>query len=334
MGLGGNLIWTGVFDAIHDQMGQVAIACDTPMITDVLSGYWYRRGRSYQNDPIFLSNPDIGHVDVVPKGKICHLLDVAFEKLISRNSLRRRWESFVTSRTISHWKNAGAPLFVHIDMRNHSYARAQTKKKTYWKSGGCAAHVIARTFGVSVKVPKCKFFPTDSENLKIKRILAAHCVSEQFVAIEPETNRDWFGDLRAWKIDRWQALVYQIKLLYPNLDIVQLGVGDREVLTGVTDLTGRTSFREAASLIARSRLFIGTEGGLMHLAASMGTPSVILWGGITLPEFAGYPDQHHIICHYVDCAPCGNLGWCDYDRKCMNSIEVGEVVEAVRSELN
>ena len=132
----------------------------------------------------------------------------------------------------------------------------------------------------------------------------------------------------------WQALVYQINLLYPNLDIVQLGVGDREVLTGVTDLTGRTSFREAASLIARSRLFIGTEGGLMHLAASMGTPSVILWGGITLPEFAGYPDQHHIICHYVDCAPCGNLGWCDYDRKCMNSIEVGEVVEAVRSELN
>ena len=333
MGLGGNLIWTSVFDAIHDQFGDVAVACDTPMITDVLAGYWYRRDTSYQNDLIFRGNPDIAHVSIRPKNRICKFIDAVFEKLVSVDRLRRAWERFVISRVLINWRSGGAPLLLHIDMRCHSYAERQTSKKTYWKTGGCAAHVIARTFGAAVTLPRCKIFPSQDEREKVQKLLDEISVSERFIVIEPETNRDWFGELRAWRRDNWQSLVLQLGNIYPDTDIVQVGVGNHGPLEGVKDLTGKTSFREVAALLGEAGLFIGTEGGLMHLAAAAATPSVILWGGITLPEFAGYPHQHRILCHYVDCAPCGNLGWCDHGRKCMDSIQIDEVLQAVRAEL-
>ncbi len=66
----------------------------------------------------------------------------------------------------------------------------------------------------------------------------------------------------------------------------------------------------------------------MHAARAVDAPALILWGGVTLPEFAGYPDKHHIICHRVPCAPCGQFGWCKNGHICMNSISVAEVLRA------
>ena len=99
------------------------------------------------------------------------------------------------------------------------------------------------------------------------------------------------------------------------------------MLKGAKDLTNRTTFREAALIIKHSQLFVGTEGGLMHAAAAVDKRALILWGGITVPSFAGYPSLHDIICKHVSCSPCGNLGWCDNGKKCMKDITVKEVLE-------
>jgi ADP-heptose:LPS heptosyltransferase len=63
----------------------------------------------------------------------------------------------------------------------------------------------------------------------------------------------------------------------------------------------------------------------MHAAAAVKAPSLILWGGITLPSFAGYQNYQKILSNFVSCAPCGQLGWCDNDRKCMTSLTIDMV---------
>ena len=54
---------------------------------------------------------------------------------------------------------------------------------------------------------------------------------------------------------------------------------------------------------------------------------------MTLPEFAGYPDSHRIICHRVRCAPCGQFGWCDNGHICMREISVEETLTAALESL-
>ena len=51
-------------------------------------------------------------------------------------------------------------------------------------------------------------------------------------------------------------------------------LADSEVL----DLVGRIDPLEAAACLARCRLFVGNDSGLMHVAAAVGTPTVGLFG--------------------------------------------------------
>ncbi len=331
MGLGGNLIWTSVFRAHADRFGaeNIAVACDTPMLTDVLCGRWWRLDRDYRNDVILRNISIISHVDSEEKKFFSRYIDMLFEKLISADFLRRSWESFVFARSEKAWRQRKSKRLMHIDMRIHSYALTQTATRTIWKKGGNAAHVIAQGFGLEVPHPKSIMEFESSEEISVEEILKTYGVTAPFIVIEPDTNRDWFGDLRAWSNDRWQKIVDIIRDQHPEITIVQTGVGGNVQLRNVVNMVDKTDFRQAALMIGKAKLFIGTEGGLMHAASAVKAQALILWGGVTLPEFAGYPTLHTIICHYVDCAPCGNLGWCDNGRKCMDQIEVDEVKLAV-----
>ncbi len=57
----------------------------------------------------------------------------------------------------------------------------------------------------------------------------------------------------------------------------------RQSAPAARDLTGQTSLLELASIIASARLAIGNDTGPQHLAAALGVPSVVLFGGTSDP---------------------------------------------------
>ncbi|HEX7390881.1 MAG TPA: glycosyltransferase family 9 protein [Acidiphilium sp.] len=59
------------------------------------------------------------------------------------------------------------------------------------------------------------------------------------------------------------------------------------------DLTGRTDLAALAAGIARAGLAIGNDTGPMHLAAALGVPSIVLFGGESDPKLTAprYPDD-------------------------------------------
>jgi heptosyltransferase-2 len=58
------------------------------------------------------------------------------------------------------------------------------------------------------------------------------------------------------------------------------------------DLTGKTGLKEAMAMMARCRLFISNDSGLMHVAAALGVPTIAIFGS-TNPVTAR-PEP----CHY------------------------------------
>jgi len=79
-------------------------------------------------------------------------------------------------------------------------------------------------------------------------------------------------------------------------------------------------------MIARSKLFLGTEGGLMHAANAVKTRALVVWGGLTEPLFASYPGKDEIIHVGAPCAPCGLLGKCPNNHRCMRDITIEQVI--------
>jgi ADP-heptose:LPS heptosyltransferase len=115
--------------------------------------------------------------------------------------------------------------------------------------------------------------------------------------------------------------------------MVQLGAASDPPLANVRDLRGRTTIREAAAVLAGSRLFIGMVGFLMHLARAVGTRSVIVYGGREHPSQSGYRVNTNLFTE-LPCSPCWYWNRCPYDRECMRRITAADVIAAGRAALS
>jgi hypothetical protein len=104
--------------------------------------------------------------------------------------------------------------------------------------------------------------------------------------------------------DGFSPLVAMLKSRHPGILLVQLGSGNSAPIAGVDlNLIGKTSLDEVSALLAGSTLHIDNEGGLVHLAASVGTRSAVFFGP-TPANYFGYE------CN-LNFAPtvCGNCWW-------------------------
>jgi hypothetical protein len=99
-------------------------------------------------------------------------------------------------------------------------------------------------------------------------------------------------------------VVALIRALNPDLVFVQLGTSTSEPIAECDiGLIGRTTLPEAAGLIGGAVAHIDNEGGLVHVAACLGVPAVVLFGP-TPSDYFGYPGNINI-----DPAICGDCWW-------------------------
>ena len=327
MGYGGDLIWSGVFRALHAHDGRPVIVANTPKFSDLLMGRMHDGGASFSDRALFLGNPRVSFLPAQPKGSLSRMLDLGFAGFLKVTGLRKAYEKAIFALA-ERSRKSDAGRLVHVDMLIHSYADQEFKTHFTWKQGGHAIQTILHGFDVTADAVRPELYLEEKEQRRAAEILAEAGVAGPCIVCEPDSNPEWFGDLRLWPRERWVELVEALHKARPDIAIVQVGVPGTPPLPHAVDIRGRTTFREAAAVIERGTLFIGTESGLMHTARAVDAKALILWGGVTLPEFAGYPDSHRIICHRVACAPCGQFGWCNNGRICMRSISVEETLNA------
>ncbi len=142
-------------------------------------------------------------------------------------------------------------------------------------------------------------------------------------------------ETKRWPRERWRALCDRIAESGSRLMV--LGQGEDESLGIGTDYVGRTSVREAATLLHHADVLVSNDSGLMHLGLAAGTPVVALFGptdpGILIRDNAGL----QVLGNERECRGCWNgsqtmqePGLCPLDvDSCMGSIAVERVAEKV-----
>lgn len=145
--------------------------------------------------------------------------------------------------------------------------------------------------------------------------------------------------VKDWGLANWLALIDRLKSSLPSWQLLMLGAAEEFVSSATLlhawngpslNLCGKTSPRVSAAVLQRTKLYIGHDSGPMHLAACVGVPCVGIFAARNLPR-QWYPRgaTNQIIYHHVDCAGC-NLDTCIAQQKrCILSITVEEVQQAV-----
>jgi len=220
-------------------------------------------------------------------------------------------------------------------------------------------HIVDRyletvaTFGVKNDGAGLDYFIPEKEETKKNDIPASHLAGYIGIVIGAAHHTKKYP-------------VHKLKELCAKLDhpVILLG-GKEDKIHGdevasvdsvkVYNSCGKFTINESADLVRKSKLIVSNDTGLMHIAAAFKKPIVSLWGN-TVPSFGMYPyygdnyistsiqtsgkqneKPYDILqINKLRCRPCSKIG---YDRcprkhfKCMENIEVDDVLKAIQSRM-
>ena len=207
----------------------------------------------------------------------------------------------VTKRAFSrHWLDLWAQVVTQVwdlvvDLRGSALGwLIPARRRVVMRGGRRRGHRLGHIAGVLRLDPPphpVAWFAAEDE----VRIAALLGDDRPVLLLGPTAN--WAG--KVWPAERFVALARALTAPGAPLE------GARPVLLGgpgaieramaepvvrglpdALDLIGQLSLPEAAALLARGRLFVGNDSGLMHLSAATGAPTLGLFGPTPASEYA------------------------------------------------
>jgi ADP-heptose:LPS heptosyltransferase len=150
---------------------------------------------------------------------------------------------------------------------------------------------------------------------------------EPFVVVEPNI-KGAASPNKAWTKSGWEFVTNLMR--QSGVKPVQVGPRGTPALWKVQFIETPT-FRLACAVLARAKAAVLLEGGLMHAAAAVGVPAVVLFGGYISPKVTGY-DMHHNIFSESNEYPlgCGRRNRCKHCDASMKRIGPDQVFSALK----
>ncbi|MBR4222652.1 MAG: hypothetical protein IKR81_15945 [Victivallales bacterium] len=151
---------------------------------------------------------------------------------------------------------------------------------------------------------------------------------EDFIAIAVQGIEKY----KSWDIARMEAVIHA----FPARRFIQLGAPGDAPIKGAEYLCGKLTLRQVASVLSKSRCYIGPQGALIHLARAVDCPAIILAPSAEpFPQMA-YPEYQTLspetLCPY--CTTGGmSFANCEYPEKCMEGISTQMVMDALKQEV-
>jgi lipopolysaccharide heptosyltransferase II len=181
-----------------------------------------------------------------------------------------------------------------------------------------------------------ELFLNDSETKWAIRSLAEKGINanELIIGIHPGAHypsQRWaaerFGEVARWILEQGMAKV------------ILLGSSDEEgLLEAVKNSGGKNiqifscgNIRELIALLSKCELLLCNNSGPLHIAAALKVPTVSMIGPTVTPLWLPSGENHVVINKALSCSPC-NWAICK-DHKCMESITVDDVLEAVKIQI-
>ena len=142
---------------------------------------------------------------------------------------------------------------------------------------------------------------------------------------------------KRWPIAHWMALAERLRAAGCALVVVggpdDRGLAGQLAAGGAENAAGEFSLQETGALIARARVLVSGDTGVMHMATGVGTPVVALFGP-TVEQFGFFPYHARALVLQRDlaCRPCSASGTPECPlghHRCLVDIAPAEVVQAV-----
>jgi len=302
------------------------------------------------NAPLARLIPEVSRVDVI---------DVPW---LAREGTGLSWASL-----LSHargWRANRYDLVVNFepDIRSNflAWQSGAPRRVGYWTGGGGALLTDALAYDPAVHVAtnaqrmlahidaRAAHLPAEPARLALDE--ASEAAATHTLAAVPETHRlvglhvSGGRESKQWHLSRFADVGRQLAQ-EPDVTIVLTGgAGDRPLVdavksqlgsTPLVDTAGTLDLPGSAALLSRLTMLITGDTGPMHLAASVGTPVIALFGPSDPRRYGPLATHQQVLRVQLPCSPCGQVRLpperCrGHVPDCMDGITVAAVVDAAQ----
>ncbi len=194
---------------------------------------------------------------------------------------------------------------------------------------------VVEDYGIPVENKNSRIYLSDDVVRRTEVLLEEHIKEDDFcIALSPSTN--W--PPKDWPLDYFERFIHLVhdefkkvkffitgsyhKIYFPRLEKEKF----------VINLSGKTTLLELAAVYRRMNVVVTGDSGPLHIAASVGTPYVGIYGAtspsLTSPRSS---TKGKIIFRNTTCSvPC-YIKRCERNFICMRSVKPEEVAEVVNS---
>lgn len=196
---------------------------------------------------------------------------------------------------------------------------------------------VLESYGVKVTDRSCELAVPQAIKDEARAVLERHGIGDRDPLIALHVGGNW--DLKRWPKEYWGQLIRRVRGETSMKIVLTGGDGDvslcseivRLSQSAVPVLAGQTDLGQLMGVMQRARLVISADSGPLHIASSVGTRVVGLFGP-TRPEVTGPRGQAAATilqkdtgcnltpCYYLECP----------DPVCMKSLTVDDVMTCVQ----
>jgi lipopolysaccharide heptosyltransferase II len=145
---------------------------------------------------------------------------------------------------------------------------------------------------------------------------------------------------RRWAPEKYAKVCNYINKEFGAKIVITGGGEDRQEIERILPLlkerpiitAGALNLIQQLALFERLALFITIDSGPMHMAFSVGTPIIALFGPGNVNRFGPHGPKNVIISKDLPCSPCSQFTPCKHPI-CMEMIEAEEVMDAARRQM-
>ncbi|MFB9432229.1 glycosyltransferase family 9 protein [Streptoalloteichus tenebrarius] len=217
------------------------------------------------------------------------------------------------------WRDEDAPTYLAYPREEHEV----------WRHLRCVEHLGVR---LRPDADRMVFTTLPGDDEEFRRLALEHGLRPgRYVVLHPGAS----CASRRWPTDRFAQV--GDALVERGYAVVIGGVaGERDLADAVRgamrrpahDLTGRTSLGGYALVLRHAALLVGNDTGPAHLAAAVGTPTVVVFLSGDPVRWA-HPGPRHRVCRVaVGCNPCPHLT-CPIDFRCALRLPADAVLSEV-----
>jgi heptosyltransferase-3 len=239
---------------------------------------------------------------------------------------------------LSGAKMRAALYYQGIDWRNKMFTHLANPPEAKERIFGAAEQSlkIIRSFGIQETTSIPQIYVSTVTKDKVRELLAAEKIASKngYVTINPFSRWSY----KEWGIDKWRQIISFIWQKY-KMPVLILGSGEErgradELMvanfSSTYNFSGKTTLREMAGILQKSRLHIGVDSAAPHIAAAVGTPTLTIYGPSDWRDWAPLGEKNHVVLPDMDCSPCHKKG-CDESgqSKCLDNLAVAKVQDAL-----